>query len=160
MSLTRSNHCVYDTHHHVVFPVKYRKALLSASVAVAVVEIAREIEIRYDIVFEEIGTDGDHIHVLCAFHPKYAGSAIVGLFKSITAKELFKRFPELKKELWGGEFWTDGFYFSSVGTRGDWERVKKYVANQGKTTGNQRQLTLWTKDQASPQSYPVPSGAG
>lgn len=144
MSLTRSNHCVYDTHYHVVFPVKYRKALLSTTVAAAVVEIAREIEIRYDIVFDQIGTDGDHIHVLCTFHPKYAGSAIVGLFKSIKAKELFKRFPDLKKELWGGEFWTDGFYLATVGTRGDWATVARYVANQGKTTGNQRQLTLWT----------------
>ena len=144
MSLTRSNHCVYDTHYHVVFPVKYRKALLSTAVAAAVVGIAREIEARYDIVFEQIGADGDHIHLLCSFHPKYAGSAIVGLFKSITARELFKRFPELKKELWGGEFWTDGFYLATVGTRGDWATVERYVANQGKTTGDQRQLTLWT----------------
>ncbi|GEM_PF-5204096 len=61
MNLTRSNHCVYDTHYHVVFPVKYSKALLSPAVASAVVEIAHEIELRFDIVFEKIGTDGDHI---------------------------------------------------------------------------------------------------
>lgn len=143
MGVTRSNHCVYDAHYHVVFPVKYRKALLSSPIASAIQEIARDIEARYDIEFEKIGTDGDHIHVLCAFHPKYSGSAIVGMFKSITAKQLFARFPELKKDLWGGEFWTDGYYLATVGTRGDWTTVKRYVENQGKTTGKQNQLTLW-----------------
>ena len=143
MGITKSNHCAYDAHYHVVFPVKYRKALLSQPIASAIREIAQEIEERYDITFEKIGTDGDHIHVLCSFHPKYAASRIVGMFKSITARELFARFPELKKTLWGGEFWTDGYYIATVGTRGDWTTVERYVANQGKTTGTRRQLTLW-----------------
>ena len=143
MSLVRSNHCVYDAHYHVVFPVKYRKALLSPPIASAVREIAQEIEERYDVVFEKIGTDGDHIHLLCSFHPKYSGSRVVGMFKSITARQLFARFPSLKKDLWGGEFWTDGYYLATVGTRGDWTTVERYVANQGKTTGKHYQLTLW-----------------
>jgi len=143
MGVVKSSHCVYDAHYHIVFPVKYRKALLSPPVAAAIVEIAREIEERYDIVFEKIGTDGDHIHLLCSFHPKYGGSQIVGIFKSITAKQLFVRFPQLRKDLWGGEFWSDGYYLATVGTRGDWATVERYVANQGKTEGKTFQLTLW-----------------
>ena len=144
MGLTRSNHCVYDTHYHVVFPVKYRKALLQTRVADAILDIAKEIESRYEIQFEKIGTDGDHIHILCSFHPKYAGSQIVGMFKSITARELFRRFPELRKDLWGAEFWSDGYYLASVSERGNWETVKRYVANQGKgKTDTITQLTLW-----------------
>ena len=143
MGVVKSSRCVYDAHYHIVFPVKYRKALLSPPVAAAIVEIAREIEERYDIVFEKIGTDGDHIHLLCSFHPKYGGSQIVGIFKSITAKQLFVRFPQLRKDLWGGEFWSDGYYLATVGTRGDWATVERYVANQGKTEGKTFQLTLW-----------------
>ena len=143
MGVVKSSHCVYDAHYHIVFPVKYRKALLSPPVAAAIVEIAREIEERYDIVFEKIGTDGDHIHLLCSFHPKYGGAQIVGIFKSITAKQLFVRFPQLRKDLWGGEFWSDGYYLATVGTRGDWATVERYVANQGKTEGKTFQLTLW-----------------
>jgi putative transposase len=143
MSATKSNHCVYDSHYHVVFPVKYRKALLSEPVATAIREIAREIEERYDLTIEKMGTDGDHIHILCSFHPKYCGSQIVGMFKSITARELFKRFPALKQDLWGGEFWTDGYYLATVGTRGDWATVEQYVANQGRATGKSLQLKLW-----------------
>ena len=142
MGAVHSNHCVYDTHYHIVFPVKYRKALLAEQLAVAVLEIAKEIEQRYEIAFERIGTDGDHIHILSSFHPKYSASQIVGAFKSITARELFKRFPQLRKDLWGGEFWTDGYYVSTVSTKGDWAAVERYVANQGKASSI-NQLTLW-----------------
>ncbi len=144
MGVTRSNHCVYDTHYHVVFPVKYRKALLLESARSAILEIAKNIELRYEITFEKIGTDGDHIHLLCSYHPKYSGSQIVGMFKSITARELFRRFPELRKDLWGGEFWSDGYYIATVSERGNWKTVERYVANQGKgKTDNPAQLKLW-----------------
>lgn len=143
MGVTRSNHCVYDAHYHLVFPVKYRKALLAAGTSGAILEIAKEIEERYDITFEKIGTDGNHIHILCSYHPKYSGSQIVGMFKSITARELFRRFPELRKSLWGGEFWSDGYYLNTVSERGNWATVEKYVANQGKTSEKTAQLTLW-----------------
>jgi len=143
MSVVRSNHCVYDTHYHIVFPVKYRKALLDDRTKVAILEIAQEIEKRYEINFENIGTDGDHIHILCSFHSKYSGSQVVMIWKSITARELFKRFPELRKELWGGEFWSDGYYFATVSERGNWQVVSRYVENQGKTKEASRQLKLW-----------------
>jgi putative transposase len=143
MGVTKSNHNVYDAHYHIVFPVKYRKALLSPEITKAIQEIASSLEERYDIEFEKMGTDGDHIHLLCAFHPKYAGSEIVRIFKSITARELFRRFPALRKDLWGGEFWSDGYYLATVGTRGDWTTVERYVANQGKTMNTHLQLTLW-----------------
>ena len=69
---------------------------------------------------------------------------MVGMFKSITAKQLFLKFPALKKELWGGEFWSDGFYMATVGERGNWHAVEKYVAEQGKTMDIPQQLRLLT----------------
>ena len=131
--ITKSNHCAYDAHYHIVFPVKYRKALLDERITKAILEITQEIQERYDIEFENIGTDQDHIHILTSFHPKYGGGDIVRMFKSITAKELFKRFPSLKKELWGGEFWSDGYYLATVSDRGNWNQVHRYIENQGKT---------------------------
>jgi putative transposase len=144
MVVTRSNHNVHTAHYHLVFPVKYRKALLSDHIAKAILEIAKEIEERYEIEFEKIGTDGDHIHILCSFHPKYSGSTVVGRFKSITARELFRRFPELRRDLWKGEFWSDGFYLATVSERGNWHTVEQYVARQGKTRGTTTQLRLWS----------------
>ena len=136
--LTKSNHCAYDTHYHIVFPVKYRKALLGKPIELAITEIAGEIGERYDMVFENIGCDVNHIHILASFHPKYSGGEIVRMFKSITAKQLFLRFPNLKQELWGGEFWSDGYYLATVGERGNWNVVKKYIENQGKTIENEQ----------------------
>jgi putative transposase len=144
MSLVRTHHNIYDTHYHIVFPIKYRKALLKDDIPLAISVIAREISERYDIDFEKIGYDGDHIHLLASFPPKRSGSEVVRIFKSITAKQLFLKFPELKKDLWGGEFWSDGFYMATVSERGNWAAVERYVANQGKTIGTSRQLRLLT----------------
>ena len=131
---TKSNHHAHDSHYHIVFPVKYRKALLDSNITLAITQIAKGIEERYDIEFEKIGYDQDHIHILCSFSPsKYKGGDVVRIFKSLTARLLFKQFPELKKDLWGGEFWSDGYYFATVGERGNWNVVKKYVESQGKT---------------------------
>lgn len=142
MSQKRTYHNIYDTHYHIVFPVKYRKALLQNDIPLAIAKIAEEITERYDVEFEKIGCDQDHIHILTNFPPKYSGSDIVRMFKSITARELFKQFPLLRKQLWGGEFWSDGFYFATVSERGDWKSVERYVANQGKTMATHYQLKL------------------
>ena len=144
MALVRTHHNVYDTHYHIVFPVKYRKALLRDDLPLAITQIAQEISERYDIEFKKIGCDNDHIHLLVSFPPKWSGSDVVRTFKSITAKQLFKRFPALRKELWGGEFWSDGFYIATVSERGNWKAVEQYVANQGKTMEHAHQLRLFT----------------
>lgn len=144
MAVEKTFHNAFDTHYHIVFPVKYRKALLQEDIPLAINHIAEEISNRYDIKFEKIGYDKDHIHILTSFPPKYGGSDVVRIFKSITARELFKQFPLLKKELWGGEFWSDGFYIATVSERGNWHVVEQYVANQGKTKGELRQFTLFT----------------
>jgi len=142
MPLSRSHHCVYDTHYHIVCPVKYRKALLSREVVGVIRSTMKGLEERYDLTFEQAGDDQDHIHLLLTFHPKYSIGEIVRIFKSLTARELFRQLPELKRELWGGEFWSDGYYAATIGTRGTWAIVERYVKNQGKNLKD-LQLTLW-----------------
>jgi putative transposase len=129
----KARHCAYQIHYHIVFPVKYRKALLREEVVKAIGQIGKQIEERYGMEIEQMGCDRNHIHLLCGAHPKYAPGQLVRLFKSLTGRELFRRFPDLKKELWGGEFWTDGYYVATVGERGDWSVVEKYIQNQGYT---------------------------
>ena len=125
-------HCAYDTHYHIVFPIKYRKALLSDKVASHIKEISKELEEKYELEIEQIGCDLDHIHILVSIHPKYSVGQFVRLYKSITARQVFLKFPDIKKDLWGGEFWTDGYYVATVGEPGNWSIVEKYVKNQGK----------------------------
>ena len=139
----KGHHCAWQIHYHVVFPVKYRRALLDEEVVRIIVETAEEIAQRYDIEFESIGCDRDHIHVLCSAHPKVSPGQVVRVFKSITAREVFRRKPGVKKELWGGEFWTDGYYVATVGRRGNWAVIERYVKNQGKPREELRQLKLF-----------------
>ena len=95
------------------------------------VEICKEIGKRYEIEFEKIGMDKNHVHVLCGAAPKYSPSRLVTVIKSITAKEIIKKYPEVKKELWGAEFWSDGYYVASVGEGGNKEVIENYIARQG-----------------------------
>ncbi len=116
-SVRKGYYCAWQIHYHVVFPVKYRKALLDDGVIKVIEETSEAIEQRYEIEMEALGMDGDHIHLLCGGHPKLSIGRIVQIFKSLTAREIFRRRPEVKKELWGGEFWSDGYYAATVGER-------------------------------------------
>ncbi len=139
-------HCAWQTHYHIVFPVKYRKVLLDKEIEKIIEDTAEGIGERYPIEIEAIGVDRDHIHLLCSAHPKVAPGRIVQIFKSITAREIFRRKPTVKDELWGGEFWTDGYYVATVGERGNWKVVEKYVARQGQSRESLRQLKLFLED--------------
>ena len=124
-------HCAYQIHYHIVFPVKYRRALLYEDVEKIIVETVAGIEERYDIEMDAVGCDKNHIHLLCGAHPKIAPGDIVRIFKSITSREIKKKKPGIEEEMWGGEFWSDGYYVATVGERGNWGKVEKYVKNQG-----------------------------
>ena len=125
------SHNVSVLMYHLVFPAKYRRAVFDANVDEVLKEVCLEIERRYQVKFLEIGTDKDHVHFLIQSVPTYSVTRIVTLLKSLTAREIFKRCPQVKKKLWGGEFWTDGYFASTVGKHGDEHMIGKYVKNQG-----------------------------
>jgi len=75
--------------------------------------------------------DKDHIHLISSTHPKISPGEIVRIFKSITAREIFRRHSGIKKELWGEEFWSDGFFVNTVSKFGSEDTISKYVRNQG-----------------------------
>ena len=129
-AVRKGAHSAWQIHYHIIFPVKYRKSLLDEVVTTIIQETAAEIAERFPIQMEAIGTDKNHIHLLCGAHPKVAPGRIVQIFKSITAREIFRRKPAVKRVLWGGEFWTDGYYVATVGERENWQTVKRYVQRQ------------------------------
>jgi len=118
--------------YHLVCPTKYRRIVITEPVDMVLKESCLDIENRFQIHFLEIGTDKDHVHFLIQSVPTYAPTKIVRTVKSITAREIFARVPEVKKKLWGGEFWTDGYFISTVGKHGSEKAVTTYVKNQGK----------------------------
>ncbi|HYO90587.1 MAG TPA: IS200/IS605 family transposase [Pyrinomonadaceae bacterium] len=130
--LIRKKHNVSLLLYHIVCPAKYRKAVFRPLVDEKLKEICEAIALRYEIEFLEIGTDKDHVHFLVQSVPKYSPKKIVQTIKSVTAREIFKQMPEVKEQLWGGEFWSDGYFVSTVGTRNNEEAVKRYIKEQGR----------------------------
>ena len=118
--------------YHLVCPIKYRRQVLSDEVSVTFREVCLEISQRYEIHFLEIGCDEDHVHFLIQSVPMLSPKKIVNTVKSLTAREIFRLHPEVKRFLWGGKFWTSGYYINTVGQYANEEVIKKYVQGQGK----------------------------
>ena len=138
--LKRACHKVYIIRYHLVFIVKYRKDLfLDPTYVSHIKQVLDDISKRYYLLPETIGFDEDHVHILMEAAPKYSPSRVMQIVKSITARELFEQFPELKKQLWGGEFWSDGGFIATVGEGGNADVIRKYILNQGKK-GDQLRL--------------------
>ena len=146
MEVSHAPHKVYKIRYHIVVCVKYRRKVLYPNERISFLKhVLSEISLRYDIKFKAIGTDGDHLHVFVDAPPKYSPSNIIRIIKSITAREIFGRFPEIKKDLWGGELWSDGGYVGTVGDETTANVIRNYVLRQGtkEEKKDYRQLKLF-----------------
>ena len=107
--LERAAHKVFRIKYHFVFCIKYRKDLfLEERYIESLKDVCKEMEDRYYVEFETMGFDEDHVHFMIKSVPSYSPSKIFQIVKSISAIQLFKKHPDVKRELWGGEFWSDG----------------------------------------------------
>lgn len=135
-------HNVSECYYHIQLTVKYREILLERDVEQVIVESMKGFKERYAIEIQQIGFDRNHVHVLCRFLPKYSGGQVIRLIKSITAREVFREVPKVKKQLWGGEFWTDGYYIAMISGRGDKRVIEEYIKKQGREE-DAKQLKLF-----------------
>lgn len=117
--------------YHLVCPTKYRRAVIEADVDAVLREVCLEIARRYEITFLEIGTGGDHVHFLVQSVPRYSPAQLAQKIKSLTAREVLSRCPQVKQPLWGGAFWSSGYFISSLGQHGNATTIAQYVQSQG-----------------------------
>ena len=150
--LIRKSHNVSILMYHFVCVAKYRRFVVSDEVDQVLRDVCEEISKRFEMRFLEIGTDGDHVHFLIQSVPSYSPTHIVRKLKSITAREIFSRVPEVKTQLWGGEFWTDGYFVSTVGEHANEDVIRAYIQRHGdsedynqlhKEEVSHKQLTLF-----------------
>ena len=127
MAFRRASHAVYDTQYHLVWAPKYRKKILVGAVGERVREMLLEIAESYDIVIEEMEVSVDHVHIFCSFPPRLSISQVITRFKSLSARAIFREHPQVKRQLWGGEFWEDGYFARTVGDKVTAEVIKKYI---------------------------------
>ena len=131
MRFVHKNHNVSVLLYHLVCPTKYRRVVIDEQVDAVLREVCLEIAMRYEIAFIEIGTDGDHVHFLVQSVPSYSPKDLAQKIKSLTAREVFAGCPQVKKQLWGGAFWSSGYFISTVGQHGNAATIADYVKNQG-----------------------------
>ena len=127
MSLRSFSYAYGDSNCHIVLVSKYRKDIFKN------IHAAR----GWKLVFQEIAEQHgyrilalevmeDHVHLFLEMHPTHSLSRTFQLFKGISARKLFWRFPSLKKKLWGGHLWSRGKFFRSVGEVTT-EKVEFYI---------------------------------
>ena len=139
------SHVIHKSHtvsilvYHFVCPAKYRRAVIDEKADQVLKEVCIAIAARYQLEFLEIGTDKDQVHFLVQSVPSYSPTKIITIIKSLIAREVFARVPSVKKQLWGGEFWTDGYYVGTVGQHATEDVIRQYVKNQGQEK-NYKQL--------------------
>ena len=125
-------HNVSECYYHIQITVKYRKALINKKTEKVILESISGIKERYAIEVSHVGFDQNHVHLLTRFLPKYSGGQVIRLVKSLSAKAVFREVPEVKNELWGGEFWTDGYYIATISGKGNKSVIERYIKNQGR----------------------------
>jgi putative transposase len=87
----------------------------------------QEIADHYDITIEEMEVSTDHVHIFCSFPPRYSIAQVVSRFKSLSARAIFREYPQVKRGLWGGELWEDGYFARTVGDKVTAEVIRKYI---------------------------------
>ena len=133
MQVERAAHCTYRIRYHMVMCVKYRKKMLLEKSRIEFLkDIMQGLALRYYFKFEAIGIDEDHFHVVVGAAPKYSPSQVMATIKSWSARLIFKQYPYIKKELWGGEFWSDGGYVATVGEGINADIIREYIKKQGR----------------------------
>jgi len=118
---------IRDTKYHLVWAPKYRKWILRGDIQERVRQIFEEIAINHGFAIDTMEVAQDHVHIFLSFPPRYSISKVVGMLKSISASVIFREYPEVKKQLWGGEFWEDGYFARTVGDKITAEVIRKYI---------------------------------
>ena len=130
MGVRRTKHAVYDLKYHLVWIPKYRKDILSGEVSRYLKEVFQRIAEEYEFRIDTMEVMKDHVHIFVEVPPRYSPAQAVQILKSVSAREVFKKFPKLRKQLWAREFWSDGYFVRSVGDKVTADIIGKYIEYQ------------------------------
>ncbi len=130
MGIRRTKHAVYDLKYHVVWIPKYRKGILDKEISDYLKATFNKIAEEYGFRIDTMEVMEDHVHIFVEVPPRYSPAQVVQIMKSIAAREVFKVFPDLRKQLWAGELWNDGYFVRSVGDEVTADVIRKYIEYQ------------------------------
>ena len=120
---------VYSIQYHMVWCVKYRHKVLLGDVDIRLKEILDQIATDNGFAISEIESDCDHVHLLVDCSPQQSIPNIIKALKGVSARLLFKEFPQLKKKLWGGNLWNPSYFVATVSEHTE-AQIRQYIQNQ------------------------------
>ena len=130
MRYRRSGHAIYDAKYHIAWVPKYRKSILEGRPRERLKEIFGEIAPHCDMLIDTMEVMPDHVHMFVSIPPRYSIAEAVKIFKSLSARQMFREFEWLERVCWGGEFWADGYFFRTVGDQVTADIIRRYIAHQ------------------------------
>ena len=120
---------VYFIQYHIVWCVKYRQKVLLGDIDKKLKEILNQIATDNGFTISEIESDCDHVHLLIDCNPQHSIPNIIKALKGVSARLLFKEFPQLKKKLWGGNLWNPSYFVATVNEHTE-AQIRQYIQNQ------------------------------
>jgi len=125
--LKSTSHAVYEAKYHLVWCPKYRKRILVGEIRERVRELLFEIAERFDFEIDRCEVAEDHIHILISFPPRYSIAQVIGIIKGKSGSRIFEEYPTLKKKLWGGHMWEQGYFARTVGEQITDDVIRQYI---------------------------------
>ena len=130
MELQRNMHHVYRLMYHFVWIPKYRHKVFSDPYREVLKGIIKKSGYDYDIDIVELEIPEDHIHMVVRGVPKMCPSDVMQVIKSISAREFFRVYTEIKKRyFWGGKLWTQSYFVETIGNASE-DVIRAYVRDQ------------------------------
>jgi putative transposase len=147
MELQRNTHHVYRLMYHFVWIPKYRHKVFCEPYREVLKGIIEKAGYDYNIDIVELEIPEDHIHMVIRGVPKMSPSDVMQVIKSISAREFFKRYPDIKKKyFWGCKLWTQSYFVETIGNANE-DVIRAYVRDQlveyEKKEDRSRQLGLF-----------------
>ena len=128
-NLTYGRGYVYSLQYHIVWCTKYRKKVLLDGIDNEIKDYLNDLAKEYSFSIMAMEVMPDHIHILVDCKPQFFPSDMIKILKGNTARWLFMKHPELKKQLWGGHLWNPSYCIVTVSDR-SYDQVKQYIDSQ------------------------------
>ncbi|KAA0769182.1 IS200/IS605 family transposase [Bacillus mycoides] len=130
MRLDSNNHSVFLLYYHLVLVVKYRRNVFDDDMSDYEKDMFVRLSENYNITLAEWNHDVDHVHILFKAHPNTEMTKFINAYKSASSRLIKRDFPQVKKKLWKGMFWSRSFCLLTTGGSLI-DVVMKYIENQG-----------------------------
>ena len=127
--IKRGRGYVYAIQYHIVWCVKYRHKILVEEIDARLKEILVQIASDNNFTISEIESDSDHIHLLVDCTPQHSIPSMIKALKGVSARLLFKEFPKIKKQLWGGNLWNPSYFVATVSEHTE-AQIRSYIQSQ------------------------------